>query len=74
MKIKFPTKDEDAYMLQFAKKLLMIGTNTKDLMMEVEVDYELGEIIHFSYENAFCWNKGEKSIVMKPTPINFNDS
>lgn len=74
MKIKFTSKEEEGFTLQFSKTLLSVGTLTYGLYQVCESEYEKGEIIQITYDSFFVWKRGTKSLVFKMQPINFNDT
>lgn len=73
VKCKFISKEEDAFVLQFADSIMCLGSCTYNLIQITDSDYEAGEVIHGTYEGFYLWKKGGKAITYKPTPVNFAD-
>ena len=73
MKVKFNSKEEDAFILQFSDWLMWFGSLTNGLLETYNLKYKKGELMQISYDGFFTWKKGEKNIVYIGQPLNFND-
>lgn len=73
MKVKFPSKEEDAFIIHFSNSIMWYGWYQYDLYQVIECDYQKEELMSISYDSFYYWKKGEKAIYALPTPLAFSD-
>ena len=59
MQIKFKSKDEDAFTLQFKNAVLSVGILTYGLISVSEMSLKRGELLCIAYEGFFTWKKNK---------------